>query len=445
VNFASSSEVFDWLSHFENLERSRRPKAFGLDKMRVLARIAGNPERCAPVIHVAGSKGKGSVTGMISAILSAGGFKTARYTSPHITEFRERITMGDAFFDEAVYAEAGNELFSVEEAYRLHNSSGSGQKSTFFELLTLYFFLCARNAGCTAMAVETGMGGRLDATTIVDPLAALINIIELEHTEILGDTLEAIAAEKAGIIKDNRPLILAEQKPEALRVFQRCAAEKNAPLYYLPECASIENLRLSPEGSAFSLRAAALPTPLDLSIRIPGAVQAKNVALAVIAVKTAFPALRETAIQSGLANFSLPARFERIRDDPPLIIDGAHTPQSIAACIETFSALYGNDGNGGILIFGCAIDKDAAGMARLLTPLFSHIIITTPGTYKESSPEEVYGVFRNTAAASEVLFIKETNKALEKALLLGKERRLPILATGSFYLAAEIRGIEGSA
>ncbi|MDR3343355.1 MAG: tetrahydrofolate synthase [Treponema sp.] len=455
--FSSAADVFTWLSQFENLEQGQISKTFNLDQMEILVRVAGHPETCAPVIHIAGSKGKGSVTGMITAILEAEGLKTARYTSPHVTEERERITQGNNFFDESIYCGSGSELVSIVEAYREAKQradapAGDNQEPTFFELLTLYFFLCARTARCDVMVVETGMGGRLDATNMVDPLVSVITVIELEHTDVLGSTIEAIAREKAGIIKNRRPLILGEQSPEALGVFQKAVVAKQAPLYYFPDVADIQNLRLSREGTTFTLHSKpplSLPSPLELAIHIPGEIQAKNASMAVIAAKIAFPGLHEQSIHTGLKDFTLPARFERIGEDPIIVIDGAHTPRSVAASIETFTGLYGK---GGILIFGCVAGKAAETMAQILIPVFAHIIITTPGTYKVSFPEKVYETFQTIAAhqagkakgGPSLCFIKETDKAIEEAIALGRKQGLPILGTGSFYLAAEIRAYHGS-
>ncbi|MDR3139228.1 MAG: tetrahydrofolate synthase [Treponema sp.] len=459
--FTGSADVFTWLSRFINLGRGQSFKSFRLDRMGVLAALADHPEKCAPVIHVAGSKGKGSVTGMICAILEAAGLKTARYTSPHVSEYRERIMLGNAFFEESVYVEAGNELREITAALGEGSKEGAslfdpreanGEEPTFFELLTLYFFLCARKARCQAMVLETGMGGRLDATNIVDPLVSVITIIELEHTEYLGHTVAAIAGEKAGIIKPGKPLILAEQEEEALEVFKTQAALKGSPFFYFPDTAEVEGIRLSREGTAFTLsfkNPRFFPSSLDLSLSIPGEIQGKNAGLAVLAAKTAFPSLGEAAVREGLRGFRLPARFEELHGNfprnPPFVIDGAHTRRSIGECVSTFIRLYGE---GGILIFGCAAGKDAESMAEILQPHFSVIIITTPGTYKKSYPREVYEIFRTKTAkktpdnppeGERLLFIPETGQAIRKAAGLSKERGLPVLGTGSFYLAAEIR------
>ena len=452
VSIASSADVFAWLSRFINMETGQFSTSLRLDRMEVLAHLAGHPERSAPVIHIAGSKGKGSVTGMITAILEAEGFRPARYTSPHVTEYRERITQGNAFFDESIYIQAGRELVSIEAMLRNIPRSGiayfdppadDDTEASFFELLTLYFFLCARLAACDVMVVETGLGGRLDATNIVDPLVSVITLIELEHTEFLGDHIGAIAREKAGIIKPGKPLILAEQADEALDVFKKTAAACHAPLYYLPDVVDLRHIQVNHRGTIFSLAAkspALFPAPLELTIPIPGEIQAQNAALGIAAAKIAFPLLQVPSIFQGLQHFTLPARFERIMDDPIFIVDGAHTPQSVEACVETFSALYGN---GGILIFGCAAGKDAVAMAKILIPYFARIIITTPGTFKMSFPQLVYDTFSTEATSfgkgSMVFYIPETARAIEKALEQGREQAIPLLGTGSFYLAAEIR------
>ncbi|MDR1411488.1 MAG: tetrahydrofolate synthase, partial [Spirochaetaceae bacterium] len=286
--FTCSSQVFDWLSRFINIDRGQSVKSFRLDRTELLCEIAGHPERSSPSIHVAGSKGKGSVTGMITAILAERGMRVARYTSPHVSEYRERITLGNDFLDESVYAAAGEELRAIADSlkdpakpgYALFNGGlEDGEEPTFFELLTLYFFLCARRAKCDVMVVETGIGGRLDSTNVVDPLVSVITSIELEHTEFLGSTIEAIAREKAGIIKRGRPLVLLDQDTEALEIFKKAVAEKKSPLIYLPESAQINSLRYNKEGTSFSLQLrqdGMGAESLELFIPIPGVIQGKN-------------------------------------------------------------------------------------------------------------------------------------------------------------------------
>ena len=453
----SSREIYNWLSGFINLERGQNLRNFCLDRMIALAKMAGSPEKCAPSVHVAGSKGKGSVTGMIASILEASGMKISNYASPHVYDFRERLTMGSNFFDEKTYVRAGNELKDLVDAipstpYAQLFDPGlaNGENASFFELMTLWFFLCSRLSFSQAMTVETGLGGRLDATNILDPLVSVITRIELEHTEYLGNTIAAISAEKAGIIKTKRPLILAEQSTEALDVFREHAAGKKSPLFYFPDCVEVRNVKLSPLGTSFALHlkdnclkdtgAEIFP---DLFVPIPGEIQASNAGLAVLAAKIAFPGITEQSIRKGLSGFTLPARFERISDAPLIIADGAHTPLSIENVIKTFTGLYGE---GAILIFGCATGKDIPSMAELCIPRFSRIIITTPGTFKKSNPQEIYTTFIRAAqkksSPAELLYFPDTAEAVARAINLAHEHRLPILGTGSFYLAGEIKKLK---
>jgi dihydrofolate synthase/folylpolyglutamate synthase len=216
----------------------------------------------------------------------------------------------------------------------------------------------------------------------------------------------------------------------------------DSPLYYFPECGQLNTIQVSRKGTSFDLELKK-PIPLTLTglqIPIPGEVQAKNAGLAVLSVMLAFPAITEKAIREGLGNFTLPSRFEKLWDDPVVIIDGAHTQRSVEECVKTFTGLYGE---GGILIFGCVADKDAAAMAQALMPHFSHIIITMPGTFKKSRPKDVYDVFlgkkNESSFEPDILFYPETEEAISKALDLGRTVGKPILGAGSFYLAAEIR------
>jgi len=471
-----TAELYSWLCSFINMEWGRdgsplggiplegkpsgvkTPAAeehFKLDRIRTLAELAEHPESSAPVIHIAGSKGKGSAAAMIASILEAADIKTARYMSPHVSDWRERICRGNgSFFPETVYAQAGRELRNIYETYRqlppgLPGGGFSGE-ATFFELVTMLFFLCARLDSCKAMVTETGLGGRLDATNIVDPAVSVITVIEMEHTEYLGNTLAAIAGEKAGIIKRNRPVVSAEQKPEALAVLRRYAEQNAAPFLYLPDYAEMDfpDTHIRPDGTRFTLQ---MEGPNGrtfkrrLSVPIPGRIYARNAALAVLAVTTAFPRIDDESIERGLAVSALPARFEKLRAEPPFIIDGAHTPLSAALCAETFNALYGKDG---MLLFGCAADKDVQAMAELLVPCFNRCVITAPGSFRASDPAAVCRSFSaavrrygGTAgkAQPDIVCIPDTAAAIEETFRFSEKNCRPVLACGSFYLAAEIR------
>jgi dihydrofolate synthase/folylpolyglutamate synthase len=455
--FSSADAVFSYLDQFISADVWAIPKHLRAERLALLAEAGGHPERCAPAFHVAGSKGKGSVTGMLAAVLDAAAWRVAWYMSPHVTDVRERIMRGKGFFDEAVYTACGAETAALRDRlcdpaypqYRLFQGKDNNcYPPTYFELLTLYSFFCARKAGVNMQVVETGMGGRFDPTNIVEPLVSVISVIEREHTAFLGNTLAEIAFEKAGIIKPGKPVVLAEQHAEALPVFQKVAAEKNAPLYYLPDLVSIERVRVSRSGTRFTLvpkNTAVFPAEMDLSVGIPGAVQAKNAALAVTALKAAalkavMPEISDNVISTALHGFSLPARFEKIADDPPVVIDGAHTALSAELAVREWAALYGD---GGMLLFGCAEDKDVTAMARALLPHFSGIIITNPGSYKASRPENVFAQFTAEAAginpSCKITLAADTKNAVTTAHAESRTKNQPLFCTGSFYLAAEAR------
>ncbi|MDR1788231.1 MAG: tetrahydrofolate synthase [Treponema sp.] len=471
--FRSAVDVFDWLSGYINLERGQQVPNWNLERMRALAALAGHPETCAPALHIAGSKGKGSVTAMLAASLEAAGIPCARYLSPHVQDPRERIARGAGFFPDAVYAAAGEQVRRAAGQPLPPALFPPGEAPTYFELLSLWFFLCAREARCEALAVETGLGGRLDATNIITPRVSIITPIELEHTAILGPTLAAIAREKAGIIKAGRPVVCAPQAPEALAVLRETAAALDAPFFYLPDCAKISDIRASEEGTFFHLdlfdneggaitphiaaQCASRPPPGPAPpltgtwfTALAGRAQAQNAALALLALGIAFPGITRETLRQGLARVYLPARFERYAPPAPpaapIIRDGAHTPESIRAVTETFTTLYGR---GGALVFGCAADKNAPAMARLLCPAFSRVIITAPGTFRAGAPDAVYQAFTAEAAALSakgppqaapaisITLNPDTQAALAEGLALARSG-LPLLVTGSFYLAGAL-------
>lgn len=449
--FTSSEQVFLWIESFTNYEKIPSSRPFRLDRMEALAELAGHPEKCAPVIHVAGSKGKGSVSTIIASLLQRSGLSTGRYLSPHVSDYRERIGLADRFFEEDIYCAAGEELRQIVEkapvAYpQLFDSTkGNGEVPTFFELCTLLFFLCCRRAQVDIMVVEVGMGGRLDATNIVDPLVSVITPIELEHTAYLGNTIAAIAGEKAGIIKRGKPAVLAPQQREALSVFQSITQERQAPLYYLPDMLEVKEVHISPRGTQWTwevkegenshlwpenLRA----HPQNFSIPLIGEIQAWNTLQALAALYRIFPDKDWTVLLSELSSLSLPARFERVHEKPEVILDGAHTPRSIKLCLTTFCTLYGE---GNILLFGCAADKDVESMAEILTPHFSEIILTRPGTFKKSDLPRMEEAFRESGGSFKTL--EETDAAINLAIHKAHEKGKALLVCGSFYLAAEAR------
>ena len=221
----------NWLDSFLNFEKLPTKNIFWLDTIEWLCKQFDNPQDSAPCVHVAGSKGKGSVSRMISSILAQAGKKCGLYTSPHIKDFYERVSINGDLLDDSLYESCAEELQKKVDGLK-QGALPSNRQITWFELVTVYAFLCFRAAKTDANVFEVGLGGRLDATNIVRPKMAVINTIELEHTEFLGDTLEKIAAEKAGIIKENTPVLCAAAPAGVRAVFEDAARQKKrAPLH----------------------------------------------------------------------------------------------------------------------------------------------------------------------------------------------------------------------
>ena len=358
------SDFYAWLDSFINFEKKPHSKAFCLEVVRYYAALFANPQTAYKTAHIAGSKGKGSVAAMLSALLTAAGKKTGLYTSPHVNDFRERITHNGAFFSDAAYMEA---FRTVRQQVQPHIGKPESPQPSWFELVTLTAFVLFRQEQLDWAVFETGMGGRLDATNIIEPAVVLLTPIELEHCEYLGNTIEQIAAEKAGIIKAGVPVFCSRQKEEALAVFKKRAAERNAPFFYLPDCiASLEHW-LTVQGRAVNITFAAdhpigklFARPIHTVLPLFTPVQAENAALAAAAFRYCCPEVSEAIIEQALAQAWLPARFQLLCTHPLIIIDGAHTGNSIQTCADTFfqliaahAPLSGQDS----VTSGCAADS----------------------------------------------------------------------------------------
>ncbi len=430
--FRTVQDIYEYFLSFVNAEKGQAVE-FKLDRMRDLAARLGRPEAASPCLHVAGSKGKGSVSTMLASILEASGRRTGLYTSPHILDFRERITRAGEFFPDGAYLAAMEELAPLVVGAGPGRFAGS-ELPTFFELATLLAFMVYRNQGCDATVYEVGLGGRLDSTNIVTPEASVITVIELEHTEFLGTTIPAIAGEKAGILKPGVPAFTGSRDPAALEVFRRIAAERACDLRVLGEECEIRNVRLTPSGTeamvAYRDREV-FPEPVLLRTPLIGEAQAENAALAALTARLSSFRPSPEAVLRGIARASLPARFQILPGEPPVILDGAHTPASMAYTAEAFRRLFPGPG---VLVFACAQDKRPVDMARVLSGRFRRAIVTRPGTFKKSDPETAAEAFEAEGIA--VDRIPDTEEALRTGLERAVAEGVPLLVTGSFYLCA---------
>ena len=480
-----------WLDTYLNFEKTPKKNIFWLDTMNFLAQRLGDPQKSCPSFHVAGSKGKGSVSAMITSILSCAGYRTGLYTSPHILNFTERVQSGTGDFPDSVYEKSIEELKKTVDSIPVKDMPGE-RAVTWFELVTLFAFLCFKNASCDYAVYEVGLGGRLDSTNIISPASCAIGPIELEHTEFLGNTLQAIASEKGGIIKENTPVFSAAQKEEVREVFRRIAEGKKAPLYFADTVSNISELvyknrqlvnynslcfnnelrsiLYSKENDTnqgflckenvydvvknntftmqFSIQSEFFNRPLRPSMQLLGSFQAQNAALAALVVKSVLPSLSEDVIELGLSKAKLPGRFELIYqvagypNIENLILDGAHTVNSVKNTMELFTILFRKNSlskKKAYLLFAAASDKDVEDIAPLFKDSFDKIFLTRPGNVKQSDIQRLEKAFKN--ALLDFSLQEDFKKAIKDSLSLADKEGGILLVTGSFYLLAEVKKI----
>ncbi len=287
--------------------------------------------------------------------------------------------------------------------------------------------------------VEAGIGGRLDATNVIEPEASVITPLDLEHTDVLGETIGQIASEKAGIIKGGVPAFIGLQPPLVAEVFKEAGRERGAEVTFLIEEMGNHEVELSREGTSLHLELRDGP-PVDFRLSLLGEFQAENAALAYLALRRVHPEITLEQYQAGFLAARLPGRMELARRKPPLILDGAHTPLAVSRLLESFRDIFLRPSRprGAVLLFGSVAGKNPLAMAEILAPCFESIVISTPGRFKPSDPEEVCAIFRGINPRTVL------RRHPMAALRWAQERSanaLPILVTGSFYMVAEIRGI----
>ena len=426
----------NWLNRFLNFEKTQKKNIFWLDTMFFLCEKFGNPQDKIPCVHIAGSKGKGSSSVMIASILEEAGYKCGIYTSPHIVDFRERIKTPFGFFEDLVYEQAADELIKGIES--INQNELPGRRSiTWFELVTLYSFLCFNIAKVDYVIYEVGLGGRLDSTNVVKPVLSCVMPIELEHTEFLGNTVELIAAEKAGIIKKDIPALISYQRyKETDEIFINQSKKVETKSIFVDNLIrdfafSFENFHMNLEVNS-SIFSKSIKTKLKLM----GKVQAENACLASCAVKLIKPEISEEIIENGLAKAFLPGRYEILNvNDVIFVLDGAHTPHSIANTINNTKNIFSNYEIN--LLFGCASDKDAKDIVSIFEGNVSNVVITKPNFSRAMDLSELEKLFNN--AKINCVSCENSENAIQLLLKnYNKSSKNIILVTGSFYLVSDV-------
>ena len=361
---------------------------FGLENMRTLLTRLGEPQKGLKLVHLAGSNGKGSVGIMLKAGLDEAGYRTGFYTSPHLMTFRERITVGPDLISEA------DVLRLCGCVWPLVNQESP---PTFFEFVTALAFLYFQEQGVDVAVIEAGLGGRLDSTNVIEPLAAAITNVTLEHTEHLGDTVSAIAAEKAGVIKPGLPLVTGRLNPEAEAVIARTAAEKNSPWLALGRDFEAASTGRDEAGRTLFRFTQAGEVWADLPLSLAGAHQLDNAAVALALgrlLRGRGFELRAEHFRAGLARVAWPGRAETWppgtwppdapRACAPLLVDGAHNPAGARALADHLAGLPRRRLH---LLVGIMADKDIASVLTPLLPLADRLYLTRPRFSRAASPE----------------------------------------------------------
>jgi len=434
----SYNQALDYLYSFVDYSlkhASELAKAdFNLDRMFALMESLGNPQNQYPIIHVAGTKGKGSTSALCASALQAAGYTVGLYTSPHLEDYAERIQINGAPISH-------EQLVELVEEIKPHVAKI--EKLTTFEITTALAFLAFAKYGVNAAVFEVGLGGRLDATNIVTPKVSVITSLSYDHTAVLGDTLTLIAGEKAGIIKQGVPVVSSPQKDEAFAVLERVAKLKNAELTLVGRDVKFELVESSLEGQTFALSVveahsvkSSFDYAQDVIFKIPllGSHQVENAATAYTALKVSGIPISDEQIQKGFSLVKWSARFEVVRRDPPVIFDSAHNQDSFEKLRETLDAYFPDKKV--YLIFGASEDKNILAMFAALKPKIQKIIITRADHPRALDVERIQQLANQAGAESES--VTPVKSALARALELSSKDGSIVLSAGSMFVTAEV-------
>ena len=415
------------LVDFERLSAGTPVPKYDLGRMRELAHRLGDPQHGAPTVHVAGTKGKGSVAAVVTSILNAAGLKVGTFTSPHLHTFRERIRLGGQPVTEAQFAGALQAVWPHVEA--MATGSKEGRPATF-EVLTAMAFHLFRAGAVDVQVLEVGMGGRLDSTNVAIGDVAVITSLSLDHTAVLGTTLAQIAAEKSGIIKPGARVVVAPQPPEAMAVVTAHGDAQGAAMLRLGHEVTWRGGNHDLAGQRVSVT-----TPNashDLWVPLLGAHQRENVAAAVAAVESLGLDIAASAIIEGVRSVRWDGRFQVLSTAPYVVVDGAHNTYSAARLREAVIDYLAP--RRVTLVFGCSADKDVVGMAAALAPVTDRVITCSSRHPRAASAEQLRQAFEE--AGVQVVQGGSLPKALDVALT-GTHPNGVILVTGSLFVVAE--------
>ncbi len=440
VNYEAGIDFLNSRVNLEHIHASRiKPESFKLDRMHALVAQLDNPHLAVPVVHIAGSKGKGSTCAMLESCLRSSGYTTGLFTSPHLVDERERIQINNQMVEKPRFIDA---LAKCKDA--AHAIAKAHGQATYFELLTAAAFVVFAEEAVDIVILETGLGGRLDCTNVARPIVAGLTSIQLEHTDVLGDTLSKIASEKAGIIKPGIKAISVPQEEEVIEVFRAKASDVGATLEVLGEdiLYSCRFQSATTKGPHPKVCVGSGEGCFEhMSVPLMGEHQGANCALALAiihALRDHGYDLPERQIIAGLEHTPRDGRLEQINERPRVFIDGAHTPESVRETLKAISQQIRYDSL--IVVFGCSADKKTVGMIEELTTRADKVVFTKASTNARAmDPKALADMYTERSTKSSEAYNTPTEAIRAAGKSLGSNDVLLIL--GSFYLAGEVKAL----
>ncbi|MBT3877472.1 MAG: bifunctional folylpolyglutamate synthase/dihydrofolate synthase [Candidatus Scalindua sp.] len=414
---------------------------FDLKRMEEMMSFVGNPHKKESTVHITGTKGKGSTSIIISSALQALGLKTGLFTSPHLIYLGERMKVNDKMISQKMFVELINMLKPYIDRITLKNPI---LMPTFFEIVTAITFLYFEREKTDISVLEVGLGGRLDSTNIILPEVSVITPVGYDHTDRLGHTLEKIAYEKAGIIKEGIPVISSIQESDALAVISKTCKEKNSHLYLVGRDILIHNLKVTKRNGVYGTECEIKTwrnNYNNIFLPLVGRHQVENCAAAIGALEVLSEAgaikTNNELIINVLANIRCPARIEVISENPLIIVDTAHTVASMKILRESIQENFSFRKL--VLVIGLSEDKDIEGVLKEITCIADDLILTRTGNPREAEPEQM-AVMAKPFYHKDPLVIEDIDEALKEAKRITKKDDL-ICITGSFFLAGKVKEI----